>query len=190
MNEKIIILLIFIFFVISVVSIDCRKNKFIEKFINIPYVEVNWYGKNNMTDCNDFTTHVGPYKDSRGGQLRDGCNKGFKEIACDMSLSRDYWVRKACGYGRRLRSLGIIVDWEGKNAMVSCNDFTTRVGPYKDPNGGWLKAACKRGYGYGACDTYKNYWQRKACGLGYELRERHRNVGHGYGRGEVFIKDS
>ena len=145
---------------------------------------VDWDGKNIMTRCNDFTTHVGPYKDSRGGWLKNSCTEGWLGSACGMDHSSNGWARKACAEGKKLatgQNRSIIVDWKGKNTMMNCNDFKTSVGPYKDSRGGWLKNYCNLGYQGRACDMSlsSNGWARRACSEGKKLGEKLGNFKNG-----------
>ena len=75
---------------------------------------LDWSGKKYMNDCNDYTTSVGPYKNSNGSWLVAPCQTGFNDTkngnANNNSCAKtykgsgtiNYWKRKACYTGVHL----------------------------------------------------------------------------------------
>ena len=71
----------------------------------------------------------------------------------------------------------VMVDWGGNHLMTNCDDYTSKVGPYKSKDGEYLANACHTGTQGVDCNKHfagsssVKGWERIACRTGKELQE-------------------
>jgi hypothetical protein len=68
---------------------------------------VDWGGNHLMTNCDDYTSTVGPYKSKSGEYLAEACHSGVEGVDCNKhyagSESQKDWQRIACRTGKELQ---------------------------------------------------------------------------------------